>query len=67
MLRNGAKVEGYFAWTLMDGYEWGNGYQIRYGFYHVDRKTLKRTPRLSAMWYANFIANGSETSFVSSF
>lgn len=44
------KVEGYYAWSLMDNYEWAAGYGPRYGIVHVDFETLKRTPKGSA-WY----------------
>ncbi|XP_057528462.1 beta-glucosidase 18-like [Amaranthus tricolor] len=65
-MRKGAKVKGYFAWSLMDNYEWLQGYNITFGLYHVDRKTLTRTPKLSAKWYEGFIAN-RETTNISSF
>ncbi|GJV68599.1 glycoside hydrolase, catalytic domain-containing protein [Tanacetum coccineum] len=56
-IRGGADVRGYFAWSLMDGYEWLSGYNVRYGLYYVDRQTLTRTPKLSARWYNNFLTN----------
>ncbi|KAK7303280.1 hypothetical protein RJT34_14183 [Clitoria ternatea] len=55
-IRKGADVRGYFVWSLMDNFEWTQGYTIRYGLYHVDYATLKRTPKLSASWYKEFIA-----------
>ncbi len=54
---NGAKLEGYFAWSLMDNFEWAEGYSRRFGLVHVDFKTQKRTPKLSAHWYKNFLGN----------
>ncbi|XP_061345494.1 beta-glucosidase 46-like [Gastrolobium bilobum] len=61
-IRKGADVRGYFAWSLLDNFEWIYGYTIRYGFHHVDYATLKRTSRLSASWYKQFIAKHKETS-----
>lgn len=53
----GIPVEGYFAWTLMDNYEWAEGYRPRscFGMVHVDRKTMKRIPKSSALWYSNLM------------
>ncbi|KAM4112915.1 hypothetical protein ACJW30_05G178000 [Castanea mollissima] len=53
--RKGADVRGYFAWSLLDNFEWIFGYTIRFGLHHVDHATLKRTPKLSASWYKQFI------------
>lgn len=47
---DGVKVEGYYAWSFMDNYEWAAGYGPRYGIVHVDYETLERTPKGSA-WY----------------
>ncbi|KAI3755806.1 hypothetical protein L1987_55612 [Smallanthus sonchifolius] len=58
-MREGADVRGYFVWSLLDSYEWLQGYNVRFGLYYVDRKTLTRIPKLSARWYKNFITNNS--------
>ncbi|XP_022877569.1 beta-glucosidase 18-like isoform X1 [Olea europaea var. sylvestris] len=58
-IRNGADVRGYFLWTLMDDFEWVNGYSVRFGIYRVDPQTLNRTPKLSASWFRNFLSNCS--------
>ncbi|XP_058002235.1 beta-glucosidase 18-like [Hevea brasiliensis] len=53
--RNGADVRGYFVRSMIDNFEWIDGYSVRYGLYYVDRQTLKRMPKLSAKWYKNFL------------
>ncbi|GMP65721.1 hypothetical protein CsSME_00026401 [Camellia sinensis var. sinensis] len=60
-IRNGANVRGYFIWTLMDDFEWLNGYSIAFGLYYVDRPTLRRIPKLSAKWYTDFLTNSTIT------
>ncbi|PKX94852.1 glycoside hydrolase family 1 protein [Aspergillus novofumigatus IBT 16806] len=47
---DGVPVEGYYAWSLMDNFEWSAGYGPRYGITHVDYKTLVRTPKRSALY-----------------
>jgi beta-glucosidase len=55
-VEEGYPVKGYFLWSLMDNFEWADGYSKRFGIHYVDFKTLKRTPKLSAEWYAQVIA-----------
>ncbi|KAJ4703174.1 putative Beta-glucosidase [Melia azedarach] len=55
-VRKGADVRGYFAWSLLDNFEWNDGYTIRFGLHHVDYATLNRTRKLSATWYKQFVA-----------
>jgi beta-glucosidase len=55
----GYPVKGYFLWSLMDNFEWADGYSKRFGIHYVDFKTLKRYPKLSAEWYKNVIAQNT--------
>jgi beta-glucosidase len=59
-IRNGADVRGYFIWSILDNFEWLYGYTLRFGLYHVDFTTQVRTPKLSAMWYKEFL-QGSDS------
>lgn len=51
----GAKVQGYMYWSLLDNFEWADGFWPRFGLVEVDYKTFKRTVRPSANWYAGEI------------
>ena len=53
---DGADVRGYFVWSLLDNFEWAWGYEKRFGIVHVDYETLVRTPKDSALAYAELIA-----------
>ena len=50
-------MRGYFAWSLLDNFEWSLGYSKRFGIVHVDFETQKRTPKDSARFYARVIAS----------
>jgi beta-glucosidase len=51
----GAPVKGYFAWSLLDNFEWARGYGMRFGIVHVDFDTLERTVKDSAKFYSRVI------------
>jgi beta-glucosidase len=55
----GIPVKGYFCWSLLDNYEWADGYAYRFGIHYVDFKTQKRTPKLSAHFYKEVIARNA--------
>ncbi|XP_039146909.1 beta-glucosidase 18-like [Dioscorea cayenensis subsp. rotundata] len=52
--RKGADVRGYLVWSLIYYFEWIHGYTLRFGIYHVDYNTQKRTPKSSAKWFKDF-------------
>ena len=49
-------LKGYFAWSLMDNFEWAEGYSQRFGIVHVNYDTQQRTIKQSGHWYASLIA-----------
>jgi beta-glucosidase len=55
-LESGVDVRGYFVWSLLDNFEWAEGYSKRFGLVYVDYETLERVPKASAHWYAQVIA-----------
>lgn len=65
-IHRGVPVKAYFAWTLMDNYEWQEGHRPEscFGLVYVDRKSMKRTRKESAVWFSNLIKTGSIASRV---
>lgn len=53
---SGINIAGYFAWTLMDNFEWAEGYRARFGLVHVDHTTQMRTIKDSGYWFRDFLA-----------
>ncbi|KAK9124984.1 hypothetical protein Scep_013830 [Stephania cephalantha] len=52
----GVDLRGFFAWSLLDNFEWGEGYTVRFGLNYVDYKNgLKRYPKHSATWFKKFL------------
>ena len=56
-LRQGVDLRGYYAWSLLDNYEWSHGYSQRFGLVHVDYATQQRTIKQSGRYYASVIAS----------
>ena len=53
--QDGVPVKGYFAWSLLDNFEWSEGYLRRFGIAYVDFATQKRTLKSSGQWYRAFL------------
>ena len=59
---HGVDVKGFFAWSLMDNFEWGSGYAVRFGLYYVDyNNDLKRYPKKSVKWFKQFLRRDSHS------
>ncbi len=61
-LADGVDLRGYFVWSLLDNFEWAEGYRPRFGMVHVDYDTQVRTPKRSAHLYRDLIASGGDLS-----
>jgi len=53
----GVDVRGYYCWSLMDNFEWAEGYRKRFGLVHIDYPTQQRTPKTSFSWFRSLIAD----------
>lgn len=58
--RDGVDIRGYFHWSLLDNFEWAEGYQKRFGLVYVDYSTGNRILKDSALWYRDIIATNGE-------
>ncbi len=57
VVRQGVPVKGYFVWSLLDNFEWAEGYRKRFGLIYVDYPTQRRIIKDSGRWYASFVAS----------
>ncbi len=55
-IADGVPLAGYFTWSLLDNFEWGHGYAMRFGLFEVDYATQRRRPKDSAHWYRRIAA-----------
>jgi beta-glucosidase len=53
--KEGVDIRGYFVWTLMDNFEWAEGYKPRFGLVHVDFETQQRRIKDSGLWFKEFL------------
>jgi beta-glucosidase len=60
-IKQGAPIHGYFVWSLLDNFEWAEGYSKRFGIVYVDYQTQRRIVKNSGHWYADLIAKYKET------
>jgi beta-glucosidase len=56
-IADGVDVRRYFAWSMLDNFEWEHGYAKRFGLVYVDYATQRRVPKRSGLWYRDFIAS----------
>ncbi len=59
-MRAGVDVRGYLVWSLLDNFEWAEGFHQRFGLVHVDFATQRRTPKASFAWFRDLIAAESQ-------
>ena len=59
-INEGVDVRGYFQWSILDNFEWAEGYRMRFGLIYVDYETMERIPKDSYKWYRQVIAGNGE-------
>jgi beta-glucosidase len=60
-IADGIDIRGYFVWSLLDNFEWGEGFSKRFGLVHVDYATLDRTIKDSGFWYRDLIQGNGQS------
>lgn len=60
-IQEGANVQGYYVWSILDNFEWERGYSKKFGLIRIDPETLERIPKHSAAWYSDVIRNNGLT------
>ena len=55
-IESGVPLKGYYLWSLLDNFEWAEGYSQRFGIVHVDYESQERRPKASAWWYRDLIS-----------
>ena len=58
-IEQGVDLRGYVVWSLLDNFEWAEGYAHRFGIVDVDFATLERTPKASARWYSDVVRDNA--------
>ena len=59
VIARGVNVKGYFVWSLMDNFEWAEGYRKRFGIVHVDFATQQRKLKSSGLWYRSLLRSST--------
>jgi beta-glucosidase len=60
-IKDGVPISAYYAWSLLDNFEWADGYKQRFGIVYVDYQTQKRLPKDSFDWYRKVIASNGRS------
>lgn len=61
-IESGVNLKGYFAWSMLDNFEWALGYSKRFGLHYVDFNSFERTPKSSAIWFADLMSKAQKLS-----